>query len=568
MSDEKQTEGTIANNEKPTPDYYEILGVEPNADSEAIKKAYRELSRKYHPDLNPDNKETEEKFKKLVEAHEVLGDEQKRAEYDAQRAKEGKTNKFKPSEIQKKACGIAGLDAEKFENADALTDALLSAGVIINGPQILIKDGSNAANNAKAEAAKDEKNSDYKILSEEEFEKKKPLNIDGMDGKKAPENTNEEDRTWVQKKVENYQRMENDGKIGKINITKGLEKDDTEFEVEVGGGTIYYSSKDNATVSNDAPIKTFEAMLMEDDNAGRPINFGANMTREMAVRLQAACILHGNPIIESDNVPKLTAADLDMLKKELGEERFAELRNKLLEKAPKEEKVDEPKAAEPKTDEPKTDEPKVEKKDEKEPVSAEAKRLREIRATFEEKKAQGLIKVAYDEKAKKYVAVPGDGEATKEEKDKTVAEVNQMMDEAAKLVIQGKANAVKNLSNTIEEINHEKLQLLRAQIDAKKLSEHDDMTPKARQEIRDKEMAEKLGITDESKALSGDALDKYIQDSHLNKYTYDRLYQKFNPVEQGKEPKPKQIHKRQYMRNYLTHRNFNGIILIHNNQNF
>ncbi len=63
-------------------DYYEVLGVDRNADDTTIKKAYRKLAMKYHPDRNPDNKEAEEKFKELGEAYEVLSDTDKRAAYD------------------------------------------------------------------------------------------------------------------------------------------------------------------------------------------------------------------------------------------------------------------------------------------------------------------------------------------------------------------------------------------------------------------------------------------------------------------------------------------------------
>ena len=63
-------------------DYYKILGVGREASKDEIAKAFKKLARKYHPDLNPGNKESEEKFKEINEAYEVLKDEQKRKMYD------------------------------------------------------------------------------------------------------------------------------------------------------------------------------------------------------------------------------------------------------------------------------------------------------------------------------------------------------------------------------------------------------------------------------------------------------------------------------------------------------
>ena len=63
-------------------DYYEVLGVDKSASEDEIKRAYKKMARKYHPDLNPDNKEAEEKFKEVNEAYEVLSDSDKKERYD------------------------------------------------------------------------------------------------------------------------------------------------------------------------------------------------------------------------------------------------------------------------------------------------------------------------------------------------------------------------------------------------------------------------------------------------------------------------------------------------------
>ena len=63
-------------------DYYQVLGVSRDASQEEVRSAYRKLARKYHPDVNPNNREAEERFKSINEAYEVLRDKDKRSKYD------------------------------------------------------------------------------------------------------------------------------------------------------------------------------------------------------------------------------------------------------------------------------------------------------------------------------------------------------------------------------------------------------------------------------------------------------------------------------------------------------
>jgi molecular chaperone DnaJ len=101
-------------------DYYEILGTDRTADEEEIKKAYRKLALKYHPDRNPNDKASEEKFKELGEAYEVLMDPQSRAAYDqyghaafGARAR-GPAGFHNPADIFREVFGNSGIFDEFF----------------------------------------------------------------------------------------------------------------------------------------------------------------------------------------------------------------------------------------------------------------------------------------------------------------------------------------------------------------------------------------------------------------------------------------------------------------------
>lgn len=94
-------------------DYYDILEIDRDATPEDIKKAYRKMALKYHPDRNPDNKEAEEKFKAAAEAYEILGDPDKRARYDRY-GHQGVTNDF----------GAGGFQWTNFSHASDFEDIL------------------------------------------------------------------------------------------------------------------------------------------------------------------------------------------------------------------------------------------------------------------------------------------------------------------------------------------------------------------------------------------------------------------------------------------------------------
>src|SRR5215212_1681338 len=93
-------------------DYYKILGLNKDATTDDIRKAYRKLARKYHPDLNPNDKEANKKFQQINEANEVLSDPDKRKKYDQYGADWKNAEQFEEAQRQRSSSGRRQTDSD------------------------------------------------------------------------------------------------------------------------------------------------------------------------------------------------------------------------------------------------------------------------------------------------------------------------------------------------------------------------------------------------------------------------------------------------------------------------
>src|ERR1700727_2632562 len=112
-------------------DYYKTLGVGKGASDEEIKKAYRKLARQYHPDRNPGDKNAEEKFKEISQAHDVLSDPEKRKAYDRG---QGPLGGFTPGGFD--AGGVRSGRTGQPQGRDLETEVALTFDLAVHGAQV------------------------------------------------------------------------------------------------------------------------------------------------------------------------------------------------------------------------------------------------------------------------------------------------------------------------------------------------------------------------------------------------------------------------------------------------
>lgn len=137
-------------------DYYKILEVERNATENDIKKSYRRLSKQYHPDLNPNNKEAEEKFKDIAEAYSILSDKEKKTNYDRFGTADGKTNPFGGMDMNDMFSSFFGNQNRRRKGSDIRVNVKVSLEEIFEGTHKKIKyrksNKCNTCNNTGGES--------------------------------------------------------------------------------------------------------------------------------------------------------------------------------------------------------------------------------------------------------------------------------------------------------------------------------------------------------------------------------------------------------------------------------
>ena len=236
--------------------------------------------------------------------------------------KNNQNPKYIPSNVELKACELAGLNPNDYDSSEKLREAVEAQNFKIQGDEILKIDGSfenNDHNNSE------EKQNTADEVHQANNENSEQLTVTELDNQtpSAAAPAEENIPEWVKEKAEWYK---NEAQKNNIKDYEQTQADTNGFSASFNGAAIHYASKDSVAVSKQAGIEVFETMLSEPHNQGRVVNFAPDMSPEMAARLIAACVLHGN---EMTNAPQLTKEMADLLKQELGDNRFEEFKQKL-----------------------------------------------------------------------------------------------------------------------------------------------------------------------------------------------------------------------------------------------
>lgn len=159
-------------------DYYKVLGVDKKASGDEIKKVYRKLAKKYHPDLNPDDEKAQEKFKEINEAYEILGDDEKRKQYDMFGANYSHGQNFDPSRY---GYGSSSYNINDF--SDFFDMFFTGGGGRSSGPSgFNINDLFGGSNSKKGRAPRNKYDSELTITIDEAYsgvDKNMNFNING-----------------------------------------------------------------------------------------------------------------------------------------------------------------------------------------------------------------------------------------------------------------------------------------------------------------------------------------------------------------------------------------------------
>lgn len=473
---------------------------------------------------NPRNEDEIAKFKKDVKRK--FSNISKREDYQKfetkSKKKQNKDNRKEKTMSDENTFKLEGEDLE-FCTAHGINPEEITSREAFETRKAEIE---NAENSEEKEDKKDNKKEtsekSEKEDENEENKKKEALKVH-VGEPNAEDKTNDEIPDWVKRKAEYYQGLADKGEITDY-------KQDTSkqgFAAEFNNAEIHYTSETEVTVSEDAGFKVFDAMLKEKDNAGRPVEFPENASKEVATRMYAACVLNGNPM--QGAVPKELDAET-LAKCGLTEEQIKQVQEHMA--ASQQQNNEQQKNGE---------EHSEQKNGEEKQISAKAqediKKLTEIRNNFNKMKQDGKIAIQKDEHGKPQIVAGEKGSP------EDVKAATAIMQEAADLVKAGlESNRGENTKletqeqkDTNESLRQQQIENLRTRMSPEQTKAHQD-----KQDARDLVMAARLGITpkdtkvtdhkgNEVTAKTGEDLNSY--QSKLSKETMARLTQKFKGAE-------------------------------------